>query len=694
MDSGDEQDVPNSQSRKKRYHRHTPRQIQELESLFKVCPHPDEKQRLQLSRDLGLEPRQIKFWFQNRRTQMKGQQERSDNCLLRAENDKIRCENIAMREALKNVICPSCGSPPPDDDSYFDEQKLRMDNTRLKEELDRVSSLASKYLGRPLTQLPPVQPVSISSLDLSAGGYGDTGISPSLDLDLLCRNSSSAFPFQFPSTVSEHEKPLMVEMATTAMEEVIRLVQTNEPLWVKSSDGRDILQLETYNRMFQRPGRQLKFPGTRIEASRDSALVIMGAMTLIDMFMDASKWAELFPTIVSKARTIEVLAAGMAGSRSGSLLLMYEEIQVLSPVVPMREFYFLRSCQQIEPGMWVVADVSVDYPRDNQLALSSQSRRLASGYLMEEMSNGYTKLTWVEHMEIEDKNPIHILFRDLINSGMLFGAQRWLAALQRMCERFACLNIAGLPARDIGVAPSPDGKRSMMKLAQRMLSGFCANVGASNGHQWNTISGLNDVGVRVTIHKTTDAGRPDGVVLNAATSMWLPISAEKVFGFFKDERTRSQWDVLSNGNTVQEVAHITNGSHPGNCISLLRGLSSGQNTMLILQECCTDAYGSVVVYSPVDLPAINIVMSGEDPSYIPILPSGFAILPDGRAAAGASSSSNPMVGSSGSLLTVAFQILMSSLPSAKLNLESVMTVNNLIGTTVQQIKSALNCPDI
>ncbi|URD86588.1 Homeobox-leucine zipper protein [Musa troglodytarum] len=728
MDSGDEQDVPNSQSRKKRYHRHTPRQIQELESyaLFssisfslyvvqglsapgreaEAAAEPGSGAGAAADQVLVSEPKDADegnscslFLFSLAKSTQKknwilGQQERADNCLLRADNDKIRCENIAMREALKNVICPSCGGPPPDDDSYFDEQKLRMDNTRLKEELDRVSGLASKYLGRPLTQLPPVQPVSISSLDLSAGGYGDTGISPSLDLDLLCRSSSSAFPFQCPSTVSELEKPLMVEMATGAMEEVIRLVQTDEPLWVKSSDGRDILQLETYNSMFQRPGRQLKFPGTRVEASRDSALVIMGAMTLIDMFMDVSKWAELFPTIVSKARTIEVLAAGMAGSRSGSLLLMYEEIQVLSPVVPTREFCFLRYCQQIEPGMWVVADVSVADPRDNQLALSSRSRRLPSGYLIEEMPNGYTKLTWVEHMEIVDKNPIHILFRDLMNSGLLFGAQRWLAALQRMCERFACLNVAGLPARDIGVAPSPDGKRSMMKLAQRMLSSFCANVGASNGYQWNTISGLNDVGVRVTVHKTTDAGRPDGVVLNAATSMWLPLSSEKVFGFFKDERTRSQWDVLSNGNTVQVVAHITNGSHPGNCISLLRGLNSGQNTMLILQECCTDAYGSVVVYSPVDLPAINIVMSGEDPSYIPILPSGFTILPDGRAAAGASSSSNPMIGSSGSLLTVAFQILMSSLPSAKLNLESVMTVNNLIGTTVQQIKSALNCPDI
>ena len=39
--------------------------------LFKECPHPDEKQRLELSKRLCLETRQVKFWFQNRRTQMK-----------------------------------------------------------------------------------------------------------------------------------------------------------------------------------------------------------------------------------------------------------------------------------------------------------------------------------------------------------------------------------------------------------------------------------------------------------------------------------------------------------------------------------------------------------------------------------------------------------------------------------------------
>lgn len=135
------------------------------------------------------------------------------------------------------------------------------------------------------------------------------------------------------------------------------------------------------------------------------------------------------------------------------------------------------------------------------------------------------------------------------------------------------------------------------------------------------------------------------------------------------------------------------------CISLMtmeQALNSDQNNMLILQESCTDSSGSLVVYASIDVPAINIVMSGEDPSYIPLLPSGFTILPDGRPDGGASTSSNQSntSGSAGSLITVAFQILVSNLPSAKLNHESVATVHKLISTTVQQIKVALNCSNV
>ncbi|KAJ6868356.1 homeobox-leucine zipper protein HDG11 [Populus alba x Populus x berolinensis] len=691
---GGDHDPSDPQRRKKRYHRHTALQIQKLESMFKECPHPDEKQRLQLSRELGLAPRQIKFWFQNRRTQMKAQHERADNSSLRAENDKIRCENIAIREALKNVICPSCGGPPVTEDSYFDEHKLRMENVQLKEELDRVSSIAAKYIGRPISQLPPVQPFHISSLDLSMGNFGGQGIGgPSLDLDLIPTSSNLAFQ---PPVISDMDKSLMTDVAANAMEELLRLLQTNEPLWMKSSaDGRDVLNLDSYQRIFPRAMSHLKNPNVRIEASRDSGVVIMNGVALVDMFMDSNKWVESFPTMVSVAKTIEVISSRMLGSHSGSLQLMYEELQVLSPLVPTREFCILRYCQQIEQGLWAIVSVSYDIP---QFASQFRCHRLPSGCLIQDMPNGYSKVTWVEHVEIEDKTTTHQLYRDLVHSGMAFGAERWLATLQRMCERVACQMVSGNSTRDLGgVIPSPEGKRSMMKLAQRMVSSFCSSISTSNSHRWSTLSGLHDVGVRVTLHKSTDPGQPNGVVLSAATTFSLPVSPQTVFSFFKDERTRPQWDVLSSGNAVQEVAHITNGSHPGNCISVLRAYNTSQNNMLILQESCVDSSGSLVVYCPVDLPAINIAMSGEDPSYIPLLPSGFTISPDGRPdqGDGASTSSNTQGSTarlSGSLITVAFQILVSSLPSAKLNLESVNTVNNLIATTVQQIKAAMNCP--
>jgi homeobox-leucine zipper protein len=126
-----------------------------------------------------------------------------------------------------------------------------------------------------------------------------------------------------------------------------------------------------------------------------------------------------------------------------------------------------------------------------------------------------------------------------------------------------------------------------------------------------------------------------------------------------------------------------------------QGLNANQNSMLILQESSTDASGSLVVYSPIDLPAANVVMSGEDPSGIPLLPSGFAILPDGRPGSGeagaSSSAAAPLASPPGCVVTVAFQILVSNLPSSRLNAESVATVNGLIGTTVQQIKASLNC---
>jgi homeobox-leucine zipper protein len=160
----------------------------------------------------------------------------------------------------------------------------------LRVQLDRVSSLTSKYLGRPITQLPPVQPLSMSSLDLSVGGLGSpAALGPSLDLDLLS-GASSGLAFQLPTPVSEMERPMMAEMAARAMDEFIRVAQAGDHLWVKTSgvpDAREVLNVDTYDNIFAKPGSSFRGPDVHVEGSRDSGLVFMSAIGLVDVFMDS-----------------------------------------------------------------------------------------------------------------------------------------------------------------------------------------------------------------------------------------------------------------------------------------------------------------------------------------------------------------------------------------------------------------------
>jgi len=114
--------------------------------------------------------------------------------------------------------------------------------------------------------------------------------------------------------------------------------------------------------------------------------------------------------------------------------------------------------------------------------------------------------------------------------------------------------------------------------------------------------------------------------------------------------------------------------------------------MLILQETCTDSSGSLVVYAPVDVQSMHVVMNGGDSAYVSLLPSGFAILPDGHSQPSDAAQGSPggqSATAAGSLVTVAFQILVNNLPTAKLTVESVDTVSNLLTCTIQKIKSAL-----
>ncbi|KAF6168607.1 hypothetical protein GIB67_005219 [Kingdonia uniflora] len=651
----------------------------QTEQLEAMCQRPNATIRAELSKNLDLDMSQIKFWFQNRRSQDMNDYKRSQTSKIRLEIGQILLENKHMTDVAQQLICPCCGFPPVDcTSSEVDEYSLSMENEELRRELERVSRITSNF-----TQQKPPTSVNLSGLDVTPtapvnGPYFDQGTFSSINPTL---------PLQpVESNVSDITR-LMMDIATNAMDELLRIVRNN--FWIKSAIGSgDTLIPDIYGMTYPMT-HLLNNPNVYVEGTRDSGVVTMNCLQLVEMLLDSSKLMQAFPTIISEAKVIQELSScSMSGSPDGVLLLMYEVLQPLSPLVLSREFYFLRYCVQIKPRLWVITNVACDLSQENRLISPSDSRKLPSGCLIKEMPNGHSKVIWVEHAEIVEKAPIHPLFNDKVYSGMAFGAARWLASLQRQSERYQYLFAAVTDTSDgCGVA-SPIGKQSLMRFSSNMLKKFCENIRASPGGYWTTFYDTNDVAIRLKTKGT------DGNVLLVVTSIRLPLSSETLFKFFRDGANglRLLCDAVTNDDVLQEATHIQIGSQPGNFISVFQHHSNEtKNKSLVLQENWDDRSGSLVVYTLLELHSMNKILNGEDTWNIQLHPCGIIIIPDGQQENRETSTSEGVRSNScGSLLTISYQIPLSNVENVNFDDETVATAHNLINGCVERIKVALN----
>ncbi|KAF9622857.1 hypothetical protein IFM89_034987 [Coptis chinensis] len=587
----DDDEDKHKKKKRKKYHRHTAEQIKEMEALFKESPHPDEKQRQQLSKKLGLAPRQVKFWFQNRRTQIKN---------WRNSEEK----KIAMREAIKNACCPNCGllaTSSRDVIMTTEEQQLRIENARLKAEKSYARA-PGRY---------PTRTMSPSS-SCSAGN------------DQENRNSLDDY-----DGILGLERSKISEIADQAMEELTKMATVGEPLWIRSVEtGREMLNYDEYIRQF-RPEKSDNVQIRRsIEASRETGVIFVDLPKLVKSFMDVNQWKEMFPCLISKAATVDVLSSGETSTRDGAIQLMFAELQMLTPVVPTREVYFIRYCKQLSPDRWAIVDVSMDKVEDNIDSSLAKCHKRPSGCIIDEKSIGHCRVIWVEHLECH-KSAVHTIYRSVVNNGLGFGAKHWMAALQHQCEQLVFFMATNVPTKDSSVS-----------------------------------------------------------------SVWLPVSPHTLFDFLRDETWRNEWDVLSTGSPVQRIANLGKGQDQGNTVTV-QAMESKESSMWILQDSSTNTYESMVIYAPVDIAGMQSVMNGCDSSNVPILPSGFSILPDGLETRPTVITTRPEEKSmdGGSLLTIAFQVLANTSPTAKPTVESVDSANALISCTLQKIKTSLKCEE-
>lgn len=168
-----------------------------------------------------------------------------------------------------------------------------------------------------------------------------------------------------------------------------------------------------------------------------------------------------------------------------------------------------------------------------------------------------------------DKLLTHRRYRDLICGCQAYGAKRWDASLQRMCERFSfSMSLSNRPRHELEegkhlllfsglyyyisqldkyynvqklskkwlsifflrlMIDSAEGRRNLMKLSHRMIKMFSEMLSMSSNLAFPNTSELNNSGIRVSLRQSDGLGQLNGLIVGAATSLWLPLSPEYLF---------------------------------------------------------------------------------------------------------------------------------------------------------------------
>ncbi|KAG8046948.1 hypothetical protein GUJ93_ZPchr0008g11426 [Zizania palustris] len=685
--------------------RFTMEQRGELIRAFDSCSHPDLDTRNDLADRLNITSDRVKFWFQNHRTQLKSLKITEENLLLRLENVQLLLENTELRKRFRarmiNATCPTCQFP-----LFHTEVEQNICVNHVANPMPQLgeSSNSARRAASSSSSSPPLLPSSGRGMAIP-GSYQVGVMMHNPGMPLPAASAGQHAPYLhatnlviLPNLSGDAEISILVDHAYYAMEELIRLVQINHPLWLPNMDimGIEALNYQEYAAMSR--SVVIRPAGLKVDATRDVAIVKGGCVQLVESLSDVGCWAELFSGIVASASSTRIISTSPPASCDGLIQLMRAELLVMSPAVPVCEVTFLRYSRQIARGLWSVVDLSIDDSilrgdsRAAQFSVQASSssntatrrmgiKLLPSGCFIQDLDNGYSKVTWVMHAAY-DETKVPMLHWPYLRSGKALGACRWLASLQRQSQFLSNLH-SSVPGLNNAMEEQLR-RRSVLHLVRQMVTRFTA-VSGSMTDAWQVGDSSHVISRRIG---RPGSGEPDGVVLTFTVVTRLPgVRPRRVYDYLRDEQCLFEWRQLfvadlrppqartaslrglaANGDAVPQFHRVVNGLHEGHAISLInpRGIGGTIISNLVLQEARTDASGSLIVYAGTDVHTMHGIMDGSiHPAGVFLIPSGCSILPDCSGASpphpDQASSSTSRSNGDGSIVTVTYQMFVSSL---------------------------------
>ncbi|XAR53922.1 hypothetical protein NMG60_11028865 [Bertholletia excelsa] len=94
--------IPKKKSKNKR--RFSDEQIKSLETMFECETKLEPRKKLQVARELGLQPRQVAIWFQNKRARWKSKQLERDYSVLRANYNTLASQFETLKKEKQTLL--------------------------------------------------------------------------------------------------------------------------------------------------------------------------------------------------------------------------------------------------------------------------------------------------------------------------------------------------------------------------------------------------------------------------------------------------------------------------------------------------------------------------------------------------------------------------------------------------------------
>ncbi|KAH9299739.1 hypothetical protein KI387_031421, partial [Taxus chinensis] len=103
QETGDEEELSGGGGAQVKKRRLSLQQVRSLEKNFEVENKLEPDRKMQLAKELGLQPRQVAVWFQNRRARWKTKQLERDYGVLQLNYDTLKCSFDAMQRDTQKL---------------------------------------------------------------------------------------------------------------------------------------------------------------------------------------------------------------------------------------------------------------------------------------------------------------------------------------------------------------------------------------------------------------------------------------------------------------------------------------------------------------------------------------------------------------------------------------------------------------